>query len=203
MTDDPSGENRITGEAYDGYAERYSELTRTSHFASRDEALQVFMTRAKPEGRVLEVASGPGWDADVLESRSFAVRRTDISGGFIAVQAKRGKRVERLDVIEDDLGGPYEGVVALYMIQHIPRQQVDDVIAKMASALVAGGLLLFSFQVGEGERVDVSAAGDYRIVMWPRENMEAILIRHQFKIVWQKTEDGREARWVTLVARRS
>ena len=202
MPSDPADENRRTVEAYDAYADRYAEVTRASHFDSRDEALDLFMARMKPKGRVLEVASGPGWDADVMESRGLAVRRTDISDGFIAVQAKRGKRVERLDLIEDDLGGPYDGLVALYVIQHIARPLVDGVIARMAGALVPDGLLLFSFQLGDGERVEAEPTGNYHIVMWPRGEMEAILMRHGLEIVWERTEDGREARWVTLVARR-
>jgi len=202
MPSDPADENRRTVEAYDAYADRYAELTRESHFKSRDEALDLFMVRVKPKGRILEAASGPGWDADLMESRGLTVRRTDLSDGFIAVQAKRGKRVERLDLIEDDLGGPYDGLVALYVIQHIARPLVEGVIARMAGALVPEGLLLFSFQLGDGERVEVEPTGDYHIVMWPREEMEAILVRHGLEIVWDRTEDGREARWVTLVARR-
>ncbi|HEV7692722.1 MAG TPA: methyltransferase domain-containing protein [Hyphomonadaceae bacterium] len=203
MSSDPADENRRTVEAYDSYAERYAEVTRASHFDSRDEALDLFLARVKPEGRILEVASGPGWDADLMESHGLTVRRTDISAGFIAVQAKRGKRVERLDLIEDDLGGPYDGLVALYVIQHIARPLVDGVIARMAAALVPDGLLLFSFQLGDGERVEAEPTGDYQIVMWRREEMEAVLARHRLEIVWDRTEDGREARWVTLVVRRA
>lgn len=202
MPSDPDAEKTRKVQAYDAYADRYADLTRDSHFASRDQALDVFLARVKPEGRVLEIASGPGWDADLMESRGLAVRRTDISDGFIAVQARRGKRVERLDVVEDDLGGPFDGVVALYVIQHIGRRLVDGVVARLAAALVPGGLLLFSFQLGEGERVDVSADGEYLVVMWAREEMEAMLVLHGFEIVWDRTEDGRSARWVTLVARR-
>jgi cyclopropane fatty-acyl-phospholipid synthase-like methyltransferase len=200
---DPADANRRTVEAYDAYADRYAEVTRESHFASRDQALDLFMAGMQPAGRVLEVASGPGWDADVMEAHGFTVRRTDISEGFIAVQARRGKRAERIDVIEDDLGGPYDGLVALYMIQHIGRPQVDAVIARMAGALVPEGLLLFSFQLGEGERVETEPTGDYSIVMWQREEMESMLARNGFETVWDRTEDGREACWVTLVARRT
>jgi len=203
MSSDPADKNRRTVEAYDEYAERYAEITQARSFAPAVEALDLFMARVKPKGRVLEVASGAGWDADVMESRGLNVRRTDISEGFIAVQAKRGKHVERLDLIEDDLGGPYDGLVALYMIQHIARPLVDGAVAKMASALVPDGWLLFSYQLGDGERIEAGTGGDYLIVMWPRAEMEAMLVRHGFEIVWDRTEDGREARWVTLVARRT
>jgi 2-polyprenyl-3-methyl-5-hydroxy-6-metoxy-1,4-benzoquinol methylase len=203
MSSDPTDKNRRTVEAYDEYAERYAEITQASRFASAVEGLDLFVARVKPKGRVLEVASGAGWDADIMERSGLNVRRTDASEGFIAVQAKRGKRVERLDLIADDLGGPYDGLVALYMIQHIPRPLVDGVISKMAGALVRGGLLLFSFQLGDGERIEAGADGDYQIVMWAREEMESFLARHRLEIVWDRTEDGRAARWVTLVARRA
>jgi len=203
MSSDPADENRRTVEAYDAYADRYAEATKDSHFYSRDEALDLFVERVRPGGNVLEVASGPGWDADVMESHGLIVRRTDASEGFIAVQAKRGKRVERLDLIEDDLGGPYDGLVALYVMQHIARPLVDGVIARMADALVPQGLLLFSYQLGDGERVEAEQTGDYHIVMWSRGDMDAVLARHGFEIVWDRTEDGREACWVTLVARRA
>src|SRR6185295_1223848 len=182
MSSDPADKNRRTVEAYDEYAERYAEITQARSFAPAVEALDLFMARVKPKGRVLEVASGAGWDADVMESRGLNVRRTDISEGFIAVQAKRGKHVERLDLIEDDLGGPYDGLVALYMIQHIARPLVDGAVAKMASALVPDGWLLFSYQLGDGERIEAGTGGDYLIVMWPRAEMEAMLVRHGFEI---------------------
>ena len=67
------------------------------------------------------------------------------------------------------------GLVALYVIQHIPRPLVDIVTARMAGALVPGGLLLFPFQIGEGGRVEVEPTGDYHIVMWSREEMGAII----------------------------
>lgn len=75
-------------------------------------------------------------------------------------------------------------------------------IARLAAALVPDGLLLFSFQLGDGERVEEEAAGDYHIVMWPRDEMDAILVSHGLGTVLDRTHDGREACWVTLVAQR-
>lgn len=203
MPSDPADKNQRTVAGYDAYAERYAEATQTSNFESRNQALEVFMARVKPAGRVLEVASGPGWDADTMEAHGLNVRRTDISEGFIAVQQKRGKRVERLDLIKDDLGGPYDGLVALYVIQHISRSLVEGAIARMAAALAVDGLLLFSFQLGEDDRVDEESSGDYHIVQWRQEDMETVLVRHGFETVWSRTEGSNEGPWVTLVARRA
>ena len=203
MPADPADKNRRTVQAYDVYAERYAEVTQDGRAGYGAEALDMFMARVKPAGCILEVASGPGWDADVMEDRGLVVRRTDISAGFIAVQAKRGKHVERLDLIADDLGGPYDGLVALYVIQHIARPLVDGVLARMAGALIPEGVLLFSFQLGDGERVDAGTSGDYHVVMWPYEELKAMLARHGFRIVWDRVDDDTEGRWVTLVAQRA
>ena len=75
-------------------------------------------------GTVLEVGSGPGWDADLLEAHGVAVRRTDLTRAFIDLQAARGKVVERLDVTTDELGGPYDAVLALAVLQHVERPQL-------------------------------------------------------------------------------
>ena len=49
----------------------------------------------------------------------LSIWRTDLSEGFITFQQKRGRTVHPLDLIEGDLGGPCDGLVALYVIQHI------------------------------------------------------------------------------------
>ncbi len=77
------------------------------------------LAEAVPGGHVLEIGSGPGWDADQLEEAGLTVRRTDITQAFIDQQRARGRQVDRLDAINDDLGGPYDAVVALHVLQHV------------------------------------------------------------------------------------
>ena len=197
---DITEKNRRTVQAYDAYAERYAEVTKDGRSEAGAEAFDTFLAHVKPAGRILEVASGPGWDADLMESRGFTVRRTDISDGFIAVQARRNKHVERLDLLRDNLGRHYDGLVALYVLQHIPRMLVDGLMERMAHAIAPEGALLLSFQIGEGERTETGSSGDYHVVMWPREEMEALITSHCFDIVWSRVDDDTEGRWVTLVA---
>lgn len=195
--------NRATVAGYDNSVESYSAETDHAPTPDHLEALERFTAAVGAGGRVLEVASGPGWDADRLEEMGLDVRRTDASDGFIAFQARRGKTATRLDLIEDDLGGSWDGVVALYVIQHIGRDLVEGVIARIADALRPGGALLMSFQRGEGERISSDAEGTYQVVRWSEENMTAVLERHGLIIDWRSTFEGREGVWLTVIARRS
>ena len=51
---------------------------------------QVRLAAVIPGGEVLEVGSGPGWDADALEDAGLRVRRTDVAQAFIDLQQARG-----------------------------------------------------------------------------------------------------------------
>lgn len=156
-----------------------------------------------PGSRLLEVGSGPGWDADDLEARGLSVRRTDLSEGFIALQRRRGRTVARLDLATDDLGGPWDGMVALYVLQHIERARMDDVLARMARGLRPGGLLLTSFQEGDGESDQAgSEGGVYYVVQWRPDAMLDRLSHAGFEIDWSHSFQGDPERWTILIARR-
>ncbi|RZJ01943.1 MAG: class I SAM-dependent methyltransferase [Brevundimonas sp.] len=195
--------NRATVAGYDASAASYAAETDHAPTPEHVEALERLVAAAGPGGRVLEAASGPGWDADRLEAMGMKVRRTDLSEGFIAFQRERGRVVEMLDLITGDLGGPWDGVVALYVIQHIGRDLVAGVIARIAAALRPGGGLLLSWQDGEGEKVSVDAEGTYQVVRWREADMTALLARHGLVVEWRSLFHGSEADWITVIARRS
>ena len=200
---DALAHNRETVSGYDACAESYAAETDHDPTPDHLEALERFVAVVGSGGRVLEIASGPGWDADRLEDMGLYIRRTDLSEGFIAFQWKRGRTVHPLDLIEGDLGGPWDGMVALYVIQHVGRPLVDGVIARMATAIRPGGTLLMSFQLGEEERFSEHPEATYQVVQWSEADMEAILARHGLTIDWRSTFEGREGVWLTVIARRT
>ena len=199
---DDLARNRATVAGYDASAKSYAAETDHAPTAEHVEALEQLVASVGPGGRVLEVASGPGWDADRLEAMGLEVRRTDLSEGFIAVQRERGHAVERLDLIADDLGGPWDGLVALYVIQHVGRDLVEGVFGRIARALRPGGTLLMSFQEGEGERITTDAEGTYQVVRWREADMTDLLARQGLAVERSWTFHGREAAWITVIARR-
>src|SRR6187455_3510440 len=99
--------NARTVESYEEIAEDYARETTGARVLSGG---LTRLAEAVPAGHVLEIGSGPGWDADALEEAGLKVRRTDITQAFIDFQQSRGKQVDRLDAINDDLGGPHDAV---------------------------------------------------------------------------------------------
>jgi predicted TPR repeat methyltransferase len=200
---DELARNRATVAGYDACAESYAAETDHAPTPDHVEALKRLVASVGPGGRVLEVASGPGWDADRLEDMGLRVRRTDLSDGFIVFQRERGRVVDRLDLITGDLGGPWDGVVALYVIQHVGRELVDGVIGRIATALRPGGTLLMSFEQGEGERISVDPEGTYQMVRWLEADMVDCLARYGLTVDWRSTFNGQKAVWITVIAHRS
>ncbi|MCD9197769.1 class I SAM-dependent methyltransferase [Aeromicrobium wangtongii] len=165
--------NARTVQSYEEIAVAYAE--ETSGGGAFTEPL-TRLAEAVPAGHVLDVGSGPGWDADELEEAGLTVRRTDVTQAFIDLQRARGKDVDRLDVIDDDLGGPYDAVVALRVLQHIEPKDLSTVLSKVAGALRPGGRFLVSTPrfAGTGWEVGDSGRTYYRAPRTEDEFIEAL-----------------------------
>ncbi len=173
-----------------------------SRFAG--EALRLLLAAVPAGGTALEVGSGPGWDADFVEAHGVSVRRTDITRAFIDLQAARGRVVERLDVTTDDLGGPYDAVLALAVLQHVERSELPAVVGRVAGALAPGGVFLVSLREGEGEQWEVGDSGNpYFTVLWREMDFCDVLEDVGLRLEWRSpSEDSEEGRWLTLLARK-
>jgi SAM-dependent methyltransferase len=182
--------------SYERYARRYARLVSPVP-SSADEAALHRLAGAVPSGaRLLEIGSGPGYDADFLESLGLRVRRTDATRAFLALQAGRGKRGTVLNVLTDRLGGPYDGILAMCVLIHIDREHTARVLGKIARALRRGGAFLVSVRRGHGE-----STGDYHTVYWQRRAFVACLERAGLDVAWQAgSVDGDGDPWLTFLA---
>lgn len=159
---------------------------------------------AVPGSEVLEVGSGPGWDADALEGAGLHVRRTDITQAFIDLQQERGRTVDRLDLVVNDLGGPYDGIVCLAVLQHIQKHLLPGVLARMSAALRPTGAMLIALRTGAGERWEIGESGNpYYCALWAADDFVGLLRDVGLGVVWQDAStDPEDNDWLTLVARR-
>jgi SAM-dependent methyltransferase len=195
--------NRETVEAYERCARDYANATAPHTASAAVGFLHRFTQELAPRGHVLEIGSGPGWDADVLEAHGAIVRRTDITKSFLAFQQERGKAAEHLDVIADGLGGPYDGIVALYVLHHIDRSLVDAILHKVAGALRPGGIFLVSLREGTGERCERGAdSGVYHVTLWQLAAFKRRLKAAGLSVEWNVASTDAEGNWMTLLAKK-
>lgn len=192
--------NARTVESYELIAEDYGRET------AGDRVLAGGLTQlaeAVPAGDVLEIGSGPGWDADVLEEAGLTVRRTDVTQGFVDFQRDRGKPAELLDAIADDLGGPYDAVVALHVLQHMNADDLDAVLAKVAGALRPDGRFLVSIPLGEGEGWETGESGRiYYRALRTQAEFEALLEQSGLTAEWtDRANEQEETGWLCVLAR--
>lgn len=190
-------QSRQTIRSYEKYAERYDALVGQVANPFDQGWLKRLVSIAGENARILEVGSGPGREADFLETLGPSVRRTDATRKFIEIQAARGNQVELLDIITDEFGGPYDGIVGLCVLIHVPCAMIDTVLAKVVRALRPEGAFLVSLRNGDGESDD----GKYHTVYWRRDDfvsrLEAAglnLVRDEFSVC----SDGDE--WNTFLA---
>ncbi|WP_107772680.1 class I SAM-dependent methyltransferase [Nocardioides sediminis] len=142
-----------TVRAYDLHAVAYAELT-AAPSASVRAAVERFAAGVGAGGRVLEVGSGGGRDAALMEDLGLRVRRTDVTPGFVALLREQGHAADLLDPLVDDLPspeGPYDGVWANASLLHVARADLPAVQTRLAAVTRQGGLLHVSVKEGVGE----------------------------------------------------
>ncbi|MGN8080615.1 class I SAM-dependent DNA methyltransferase [Variovorax sp. 22077] len=191
--------SRRTIQSYDAHAREYNAIV-AEHPLQPEiaDSMRRMMEYVPAGGSVLEIGSGPGRDADFVESLGAVVRRTDAAQAFLDLQAQRGRKGELLDVVIDALGGPYDAVLAMCVLIHVDRAQVAAVLHKIFGALRPGGVFLVSMRVGEGEK-----HGDYHTVCWEKERFAAALVAAGLHPCWEMERIGRnDEAWVYFLARR-
>ncbi len=195
--------NGRTVAAYENYARHYAANVSQQPSRSGATALRRLADTLPSGGRVLEIGSGPGWDADFLEALGVHLHRTDVTAAFRDFQAERGRQVHALNVLTDEIAGTYDGILMLCVLQHFERSELEPVLRKLVNALRDEGAVLLSHPLGEDESWEHTASGDYRVVRWSGPALDDCLQRAGLSVTWDVREDGDEGPWRTALARRT
>ena len=199
--------NRETLDSYEAIARDYAASTEGTPTGVGVEALGRFASLLPDDGSVLELGSGPGWDADFLEAQGVRVRRTDGAQSFCDVQAGRGRRCDLLEVTVDPFTSAewpaYDGVLALFVLQHVEREATADVLDRASRALRPGGVLLVSLREGDADSWQVGSSGRrYHVTAWTQEDFDRVLVDAGLAPTWRARLDDDEGRWLLVLARR-
>lgn len=149
---------------------------------------------------VLELGSGPGRDASYLESRGLRVIRTDAALGFVEMIRREGHDAQLLDVRSDDLGGPYDAVVANAVLLHLSREEFRSVLERSRRSVLDGGHLAFTLKEGEGEawsyaKLDLPRHFTY----WRESDVQTVLGRTGWTLRSLERVKGRSDDWLHVI----
>jgi SAM-dependent methyltransferase len=168
-----------TVRSYDRDAAAYVARTATVPDSVRA-ALEHLADRLGPGARVLEIGSGGGRDALLMEQLGLAVRRTDVTPAFVALLREQGHACDRLDPLVDDLttpDGPYDAVWANASLLHVARDDLPTVMGRLAVVTRPGGMLRMSLKEGDGDGWSThgTISGRRHFTYWRAADAEAVV----------------------------
>lgn len=137
---------------YDEHAEAYYENTVN---ADMKYAYKRFLFFLPKEGRILDLGCGSGRDARFFTEQGYDVDAADASAELVRLaNEKTGipARVMRFDELNETEA--YEGIWACASLLHCTKEELRDILRRMARALKLEGVFYASFKYGdfEGER---------------------------------------------------
>jgi ubiquinone/menaquinone biosynthesis C-methylase UbiE len=142
--------------AYDAVAEDYlREFGDDLDRLPVDRAMVDATIAAKPEvGPLLDLGCGPGHVSSFIADRGVPTIGLDLSSAMAALAKARDGRLRPM--VADMRALPVAsasaaGVVALYSLQHVVREDLDAVLAEVRRVVQPSGALLVAVHLGEGE----------------------------------------------------
>jgi cyclopropane fatty-acyl-phospholipid synthase-like methyltransferase len=144
----------IVGAGYDVIADRFVEWSAEIEDAHRSRWRQELVERLPDEARVLELGCGPG-----LADTRILAERFRVTGVDVSVEQVRRARVNvpgadfvLADFTQLELAtASFDAVAAFYSFNHVPRDTLPQLLRRVHSWLVPGGLFLAAFGTGDTE----------------------------------------------------
>jgi hypothetical protein len=169
--------NDLTLRTYDESADVWmNDSRRSGSWFEVVSLIDSMVANLRAHALVLEVGSASGEEANVMESRGLAVRRSDATPAFVEALRRAGHEADQLNVITDDLGGPWDAIFANAVFLHLERFDFARVLAKSFDATTAEGLLVFTLKEGVGtEWVTKKLNGPRHFTYWSEPDLVAFI----------------------------
>jgi cyclopropane fatty-acyl-phospholipid synthase-like methyltransferase len=145
-------EELLVAEGYDLVADAYAALEGSEPWP-RLAWLDSLLERVGAGGRVLDLGCGSGLPvARLLVDRGYAVTGVDVSREQLSRARANVPEAQLLEAGALELELPaasHDAVVALYVLDHVPRERLGQLLRTIGSWLRDGGWLLATFETGD------------------------------------------------------
>jgi cyclopropane fatty-acyl-phospholipid synthase-like methyltransferase len=201
---------RIVETGYDAIADRFAAWQRAIEGSTRNDRVAELAELLPAEADVLELGVGAG-----VGSTRFLAERSRLTGVDLSAEQLRRARGRlpdatflHADFTELELErGSFDAVVAAYVLNHLPQDELGPLAHKIAGWLRAGGYMLASFGTSEnpgwtGEWLGVEM---FFAALPPEDNRRLVeeagldILREEIEV---SIEPEGEARFQWLLARK-
>ncbi|OHA64262.1 MAG: hypothetical protein A2842_01740 [Candidatus Wildermuthbacteria bacterium RIFCSPHIGHO2_01_FULL_48_25] len=194
--------DKKTIETYNAAAKAYDEETAEFWDIFPDTFIRAFAESVK--GKVLDVGSGPGRDALILQKTGLEVMCLDASSAMVEITKQKGLA----SVLGDFNTIPFpnetfDGVWAYTSLLHVPKAEVGKSLQEIQRVLKKGGVLGVGLIEGETEGYVESASMNLPryFAYYTKEEVEKLLQRYGFTTFFFETFKPRSKNYLHFLAR--
>ena len=188
---------------YDNHAEEFVKETQKVDFSTIQDR---FMNLLSEHAAILDFGCGSGRDSKVFLQHGHLVDAIDGSQEMCKIaEAYIGQPVQHMMFQELKEQDHYDGIWACSSILHLPKDELADVLRKMADALKPDGYIYTSFKYGDFEGVrngrhftDLTEEGFLELI---QEIPELQVV--EFFITGDVREGRGDERWLNVLGRKN
>jgi 2-polyprenyl-3-methyl-5-hydroxy-6-metoxy-1,4-benzoquinol methylase len=197
--------NDLTLRTYDQSADLWmSDSRRSGSWFEVVTLIDEMVIDLRAHALVLEIGSASGEEATVMESRGLSVRRSDATPAFVDALRRAGHEADQLNVIHDELGGPWDAIFANAVFLHLERVDFVRVVEKCFNATAGEGLLVFTLKEGAGEEwVTKKLNGPRHFTYWSEPDLVAVINDSAWTLRSLRHVDGDVDQWLFCICAKS
>lgn len=199
-----AGHNQKTLQTYEAHIQDYVDGTPKVASGSVTQWIDAALALIPKTGRILEIGSATGRDADYIESRGYHVERTDAVQGFIDLLRAHGHDARLLDATAGNFGGPCDLIYANAVFLHFTPLELKGVLTAAHASLKPTGILAFSVKAGTGTEWSERKLSAPRFFQyWEEAALTASINGAGFTLsaITHYTSDHSQEAWLQVIAR--
>lgn len=193
--------NDATIKSYELNADKYTKgrTQDQANFAVWYKWIVDDISHAPNQGVIFEIGSGPGYFADYLEELGYKIIRSEAAQSFIDFSTQRGKTMKKFNVALDDFPDQYAIILAINVMQHLPKNEAIDSFGKVYDALEPGGRFIFTITTDDGsEEWRDDKGGNRYFYNWVEVELLTALNEIGFKVIRNEVSGYKKWRNITV-----
>lgn len=157
------------------------------------------------DGKILEVGSGFGRDAEYIREQGFDIECSDAVSNFVELLQNKGFKARMLDLLRDEIESGYDMVLADAVLLHFTPAEAEAVTQKIYAALPKSGIFALRMKQGNGPVWTEEKLGEPRyFYYWNANELKDMLTGCGFE--WMNMTESftkhNNATWMHIIVRK-